>query len=759
MLTVDRDNIPDGLKSFDRWICWKWQWNEKLKKWDKPPYNPRDGKRASINDPKNWLTFERALAAQHQHGRYGLGFVLGEGDGGLHFSGIDLDDCRNRETGELSDLAKDIVAKMDTYCEVSPSGTGIKLLLIGSLPPKHRTENNDATVEIYTRGRYFTVTGQRVNGTPRRIDNRQKQLQEVWQKYIGNEKPNLKQRAPQVHAEVHAECLKEILTFTKNMEDSNDGSKRLYIAAIRVVAFNLSDAQAIATLRAYETKKPFPKAWTDQEILQRVRDVEDGDIVKRGSGVVIRNYEEFEDEDAEQEEPKKGEKASKKCVPLMMGDILEEIDELRDRWPRRVDNTLFVDDEHGLSWFDRHKAPGLFGWLQRHHPVDWKRGASYVSQTELFAEMERTAHRYDAIELLPHEPPIEGIYYRGTTPPPGDGSHLRWVLDRFRPETTIDYDLIKAAFMTALWGGPAGCRPAFVISSDHGRGVGKSKVAQIIGDLCGGIIDVSAGEDISQLKTRFLTPEARTKRIALIDNIKTMKLSWAELEALITSQVISGRQLYVGEGQRPNLITWFLTLNGVSLATDMAQRSVIIKVVKGENIGTWLEETRAYIEKHRSQIIGDIIAALSAEPFPLAQYSRWATWEQHVLRRLPEPGEAQRVILERQGEANCELDEAEIIEGYFADQLEKRGYCSQTVQVRIPVSIVAEWYNSATNDRAKTQAVSRHLNQMATEGQLKRLESDPSRTHGRCFIWTGSKADVVNEHICNDLQDRLEQNH
>ena len=32
---------------------------------------------------------------------------------------------------------------------------------------------------------------------------------------------------------------------------------------------------------------------------------------------------------------------------------------------------------------------------------------------------------------------------------------------------------------------------------------------------------------------------------------------------MVTSPIISGRQLYVGEGQRPNLLTWFITLNGV----------------------------------------------------------------------------------------------------------------------------------------------------------------------------------------------------
>src|SRR6185369_12737591 len=99
--------------------------------------------------------------------------------------------------------------------------------------------------------------------------------------------------------------------------------------------------------------------------------------------------------------------------------------------------------------------------------------------------------------------------------------------------------------------------------------------------------------------------------------------------------------------------------------------------------------------KHRAELIGDLIAALRAEPFPLAEYSRWATWEQHVLCRLPEPGDAQRLILERQGKANCELDEAEIIEEHFAEQLRRLGYDSRKIQVRIPVAVAARWYGWA----------------------------------------------------------------
>lgn len=749
---IDPAAIPDALKMFDRWLGWRWKWkanpNTGRGVWTKPPVNARTGGPGKSTDPATWCTFEQALAAVNVGSCDGIGFALGEAEGGIHFAGIDLDDCRNAATGELSEVARDIIATMETYCEVSPSGTGVKLLCVGTLPNGAETKNNAGTVEVYSSGRYFTITAQRVDGTPQRVEARQEQLADVWQRYIGSEVRKAKPSAngAATNGPATPAALAAMLRHKPDANE-NDGSKRLFAVCCRAVEHDLADGAAVATIRSYAAKHPFPRNYGDAEIVARLRDAEQK--TERGSAVVIANYSAVEVEDND------GEKKTVN-VPRSMGDIIDTINQRMGDWPRRVDNMLFVDDpKHGLDYFDRRTTAGLFGWLRRHNKVTWAKGGNLVSQAELFAEVERTTQRYEAIELLPHEPPINGIYYRGQSPKPGDGSHLRQLLDRFRPETTIDRELIQAAMMTAFWGGLPGCRPAFVVTSDDGRGVGKSKVPETIGYIVGGYIDVSAGEDIEQLKTRMLTPGARTKRIALLDNVKTLRLSWAELEAMITAPIISGRQLYVGEGQRPNLLTWFITLNGVSMATDMAQRSVIIKVVRGKNDGPWWEETRQFIDQHRGEIIGDIIAALRAEPFPLSDFSRWATWEQHVLCRLPEPGDAQRLILERQGEANCELDEAEIIEEHFAEQLSRLGYDPQTAQVRIPVAVAARWFGWATGEPTKTAAASKRLHQMAGEGQAKRIAPDSTRTYGRCFIWTGPAADVVGQPIANDLSDRL----
>lgn len=146
---------------------WGWKWTNN--KWNKPPINARTGGPGKSNDPATWCTWDEALAGVAAGRCDGIGFALGDG-----FAGIDLDDCRCE--GELSDVASDIIAVMDTYTEVSPTGT---------LPPKSRTKNKVGTVEVYSSGRYFTLTGESI-GSPE-VEERQEQLMADWQKFIGGE--------------------------------------------------------------------------------------------------------------------------------------------------------------------------------------------------------------------------------------------------------------------------------------------------------------------------------------------------------------------------------------------------------------------------------------------------------------------------------------------------------------------------------------------------------------------------------------------
>ncbi len=145
-LEVRPDAIPETLKELPRWVLWSYG-----PKGSKTPKMPT-GKNARTNDPGTWITFEAAVDA-YKTGRFnGIGFMLGEG---LH--GIDLDDCRNPETEELDVRARSILNAVDGYAEVSPSGTGVKIIASTNLERSKSEPQNG--IELYTDKRFFCLTG------------------------------------------------------------------------------------------------------------------------------------------------------------------------------------------------------------------------------------------------------------------------------------------------------------------------------------------------------------------------------------------------------------------------------------------------------------------------------------------------------------------------------------------------------------------------------------------------------------------------
>lgn len=462
-----------------------------------------------------------------------------------------------------------------------------------------------------------------------------------------------------------------------------------------------------------------------------------------GSHGLITNADVFTDSD------------QRTIVPRSMAQIIADTRKQTNGFPHRVGKQLFIEDAHGISWLD--STQSLFGWLQSSvGSVQWYGGSSSVKQAEFFSELSRTSKKYSAVENLPHEPLMQDHYYAGEKIEPGDGTTLARLLERFSPATDIDGDLIKAAFLTPMWGGPPGCRPCFVVTSDDGRGAGKSTLAELIGAVYGGVLQFSHNEDVSTIKTRLLSADALTRRVALLDNIKSHKFSWGELEAMITATTIGGHQLYVGEAVRPNTLTWFVTLNGAALSTDLAQRSVILKVRKPERSATWLEETLAFVHQHQRAILGDIIAALRSEPFPLERFTRWATWERDILQRLPEPSDAQRVIEERQAAVDVDGEESAIIEDFFRDQLESFEYEPSRQRVFINSQTASRWYGWATGEKVTVGIASRILKQLATEGRLQRLRCNRTKAWGRGFVWDGEDSDIAS-YVAIDLQARISE--
>jgi hypothetical protein len=155
--------IPDELKILRRWVAWRNVPSSGRKKPAKLPVNPATGQPADPTGPRTWGPFEAAWRRYHDDRLSGVGFVFA----GDEFAGVDLDGCRDPGTGELDPWANAVVSEFGTYAEVSPSGTGVKLIGRGRLDTKGRKRSGP--IEVYDHSRFFAVTGRRLVGTPRRV--------------------------------------------------------------------------------------------------------------------------------------------------------------------------------------------------------------------------------------------------------------------------------------------------------------------------------------------------------------------------------------------------------------------------------------------------------------------------------------------------------------------------------------------------------------------------------------------------------------
>ncbi|MGZ3621847.1 MAG: phage NrS-1 polymerase family protein [Ktedonobacteraceae bacterium] len=177
--TTKYDVIPEDMKCKKQWVLWRL---EKVEgKLTKVPYHITSwgSQKASSINPNTWNTFDEII--QHADKFNGIGYVFNE-----DLTGIDLDHCV--KDGVIDEWALEIIKKLDSYTEFSPSGNGVHIYVKGEYPNGHKkkipNEQEDAAIEIYSKGRYFTVTGSAVPGCSTEINERQEIIDLLHIKYF-----------------------------------------------------------------------------------------------------------------------------------------------------------------------------------------------------------------------------------------------------------------------------------------------------------------------------------------------------------------------------------------------------------------------------------------------------------------------------------------------------------------------------------------------------------------------------------------------
>jgi len=161
--------IPTELTSRPQWLKW---------------YETDDGGKRPIgksNDPATWCEYDDIS----HHDR--IAFVI---DGNDPYTGIDLDGCIT--DGEFEHWATEILNRFEglAYCEVSPSGKGVKLLTRGKKPDgsrcTHKIGEGKTQVECYDHARFWTITKKTLNGF-NKIGDGQAAIDWLCDKYLKGE--------------------------------------------------------------------------------------------------------------------------------------------------------------------------------------------------------------------------------------------------------------------------------------------------------------------------------------------------------------------------------------------------------------------------------------------------------------------------------------------------------------------------------------------------------------------------------------------
>lgn len=194
---IDFAVVPDELRVLKQWVMWKFDWNVKSGSWAKVPYQT-NGQKAASDTPDTWSNFDTVMVTfeQSRSSFDGIGFMFHPSTG---YVGVDVDECVTEGDGDLllSTFAQRVVTRLNTYTEISPSGTGIHCIGKAQLDVGFNRTYQGNKVEGYSKGRYFTFTGRSWTEKPTPIRDIQADV-DALHKLVTATDPKVADTKPQV---------------------------------------------------------------------------------------------------------------------------------------------------------------------------------------------------------------------------------------------------------------------------------------------------------------------------------------------------------------------------------------------------------------------------------------------------------------------------------------------------------------------------------------------------------------------------------
>lgn len=261
-LPVNVDSIPEETKALKNWVLWKYEDRKNSKgeiKKTKVPYQV-NGKKAESTNSNTWGSFENIIKTLKGFpDKYsGAGFVFSQDSG---IMGIDFDHIKDPETGEWDPGALKEILSLNSYTEISPSGTGAHVIVKGVVPfileemkdGKTGKKNQDTGREMYHSGRFFTITGDLMEGASKTINPAQGAINALYYKWF-NERDKKKNTGKKLPAEKKIKLSNSEIIEIASRAKNSVTFKSLYSGSISGYGSQSEADLALCSLLAFYTQ-------------------------------------------------------------------------------------------------------------------------------------------------------------------------------------------------------------------------------------------------------------------------------------------------------------------------------------------------------------------------------------------------------------------------------------------------------------------------------------------------------------------------
>ncbi len=650
--------MPEELKALPQWVLWKMH-SIGGREATKVPFQA-NGEKAKAGEPSTWTTFDIAMESYQRGGYLGVGFEFHDDE----YCGIDLDSCRNPASGVISEWAQHWIDRFDSYTEISPSLTGVKIFVRGRNPlPSGKNLKVDETpcsdkspgVEIYDQKRYFAVTGHKLEHCPATCEPRQAIIDEFCRRYWPKafEQPEQRQRSNgDQRCDIEERAARYVAKIPGAVSGSGGHDATFHVACVLVVEFGLTPEDAFPILAEWNAKCEPP--WPDPELQHKLDDADkqpgERGKLRHKNAKLTRNSKRNLD-------PSPALSATKHILiePAVqpVGDVVKAITDCllgSNEVFNRADQAVLIRGENIVPILKACQLSGVVNEFAEvvvcpgdkeptFRPLPAEYGNVWLNRISEFAKLpivrlytKNPVYTADYQLAKPGFNADSGIYFAGTAITPTDGtSHLDTLLRDFCFKTPGDRtNYIGMLLTTLLVSKFIGSKPAVVFNGNQPE-LGKSILAQIIAIVRDGqhVETATYNANDEEFEKRLGSIVRRGSTTIIVDNAKargrTVTIESATLERSITDPILSFRLLGGSSDIRTeNSHIFCITANTPEISRDLITRSVLVNLHHEGNPTARrfsVVDPEGYTLQYRSEILAELCGMVErwkAAGMPLA---------------------------------------------------------------------------------------------------------------------------------------------